>query len=62
MIEIDIEYALRCTKGTLAMEGLICPPEIEKIYRKLLMGKLTKKQSTDEILKYHGIKKRHPQN
>lgn len=55
LTEEQIEYALRCTQGTLAMEGLQNPPEVEEVYRKLLKGEMSKEQSTEEILKYHKI-------
>lgn len=53
----EMKYALNCTRGTLAMEGLELPREIERIYKKLLRGEITKEQSTEEILKYHGMTK-----
>lgn len=57
MTEEQIEYALKCTKGTLAMEGLEVPKEIEEIYKKMLEGHVTIAQAQKEILDYHGIKK-----
>lgn len=53
----QIDYALRCTKGTLAMEGLESPPEIVEICRRMLEGEITKEQAEQEILRYHGIEK-----
>ena len=53
----QIEYALNCTKGTLAMEGLQSPKEIEEICKRMLEGEITKEQAEKEILDYHGIKK-----
>lgn len=53
----QIEYALNCTKGTLAHEGLELPPEIEKIYKKMLENEITISQAEQEILNYHGIRR-----